>query len=315
MPLRSYPFWLPRIGAGRPLFLLLFLFCATPLHARPQVLVILADHLTLTDVTRSDLSNLTRLREEGQLALMSPGLAQKPDPVANVYATLGAGDTVRVGDVSQGRMADALRRTGVRTALIGNADGDDTGSYRPALLFLPNPDVTADGTVSDPIAPGGKRIDPAKLWAATQAASLTCDLIVVHFGGLCPRRTRKSARLFAACCVSGPSLPGVGGSGSLFGLRSGRRADEDWQTVSRCAYAADAGRRLEPVDPIRIVRQRSSLTFNLGHDTVAGFDCLTRHRADGSGSALRKRAGANDRRPRFGQHSPVIPPLCAVWIA
>ena len=84
------------------------------------------------------------------MALMSPGLAQKPDPVANVYATLGAGDTVRVGDVSQGRMADALRRAGVRTALIGDADGDDTGPYRPARLFLPAPDVVSDGDGSRP---------------------------------------------------------------------------------------------------------------------------------------------------------------------
>ena len=169
----------PRSSA---LGLLFLLSLALPLQARPQVLVILADHLTLSNVTRSDLPNLTRLREGGNLALMSPGLAQKPDPVANVYATLGAGDTVRVGDVSQGRMADALRRAGVRTALIGGADGDDTGLYRPALLFLPAPDVVADGAVSDPTAPGGRHEDPARLWAATEAAFRTCDLVVVHFG-------------------------------------------------------------------------------------------------------------------------------------
>ena len=175
--------------------LLIFLFCAAPLQARPKVLVLLADHLTFADAAYSHLPNLTHLRETGDLALMSPGLAQKPDPVANVYATLGAGDTVRAGDVSQGRMADALRRAGVRTALIGDADGDDTGPYRPALLFLPNPDVAADDSVSDPTAPGGKRDDPIKLWAAAQAALQTCDLVVIHFGDFA-RAERENQRGF-----------------------------------------------------------------------------------------------------------------------
>ena len=180
---------------GRGGLLLLLFFLALPLHARPQVLVVLADHLTLDDVLRPGLPNLHRMEYGGVLALMSPGLAQKPDPVANVYATLGAGDTVRVGDVSQGRMADALRRAGVRTALISSADGDDTGPYRPALLFLPNPTVTADGTVVDPFTPGGRREDPARLWAATQAAFRTCDLVVVHFGDFA-RAERENQRGF-----------------------------------------------------------------------------------------------------------------------
>ena len=116
-------------------------------------------------------------------ALLSPGLAHKPDPVMNVYAALGAGDSIGVGDKSQGRMGDALRQAGVRTALIGDASGDDTGPYRPARLFLPTPNITNDGgTVSDPLACGGKREDPARLWAATQAALRSADLVVVHFG-------------------------------------------------------------------------------------------------------------------------------------
>ena len=81
------------IGAGG-LLLLLLCALALPAYARPQVLVILADHLTLADVTRPDLPNFARLAREGQLALMSPGVAHGPDPVANVYATLGAGDSV-----------------------------------------------------------------------------------------------------------------------------------------------------------------------------------------------------------------------------
>ncbi len=172
------------------------LFLALPLCARPQVLVIFADHLTLADVTRPDLPNFVRLRRQGALALMSSGLAGKPDPVANVYAALGAGDSVREGDISQGRMAGALRRAGVRTALIGDADGDDIGLYRPARLFLPVPDsVSYAGTVADMNAPGGKREDPACLWAATQAAFETADLVAVHFGDFA-RAEREDQRGF-----------------------------------------------------------------------------------------------------------------------
>ena len=151
---------------GRGGLFLLFLFLAPPLHARPQVLVVLADHLTLADVTRPDLPGLARMRREGETALMSPGLAQKPDPVANVYATLGAGDTVRVGDVSQGRMAGALRRANVRMALLG-----DVGPSQSARLFLPAPDIMSDT---------GAVTDPPRLWAATKAALRSCDLVAVR---------------------------------------------------------------------------------------------------------------------------------------
>jgi len=181
-------------GRGGLFFLLLFL--ALPVHARPQVLVILADHLTLTDVTRPDLPNFARMRRDGALALMSPGLAKKPDPVAAAYAALGAGDSIGVGDKSQGLMADALRRAGRRTALIGNADGDDIGKYRPALLFLPTPDsVSGSGTVADPLVPGGRREDPARLWGATQKAFQTADLVVVDFGDF-ERAERENKRGF-----------------------------------------------------------------------------------------------------------------------
>ncbi|MGI4790861.1 MAG: hypothetical protein ACRYFS_18675, partial [Janthinobacterium lividum] len=176
---------------------LFLLLCLTPpVQARPQVLVILADHLTLSDVTRSDLPGFASMRRNGQLASMSPGLAKKPDAIANVYASLGAGDAIGVEDKSQGLMAAALRRAGVRTALIGNADGDDTGTYRPALLFLPNPDTSSDdGTIADPLVPGGRREDPARLWTATQKAFQTADLVVVHFGDLA-RIERENQRGF-----------------------------------------------------------------------------------------------------------------------
>ena len=175
-------FW--RARAGRLACWLLLIGLAVPAGARPQALVVIADHLTLADVTRPDLPDWVQVRREGELALMSPGLAQGTDPVATVYATLGAGDSIRAGDVSQGRMAASLHQAGLRTALLGSADGDDTGAYRPASLILPFPDtVTADdGTVMDPAAPGGRRVDSRRLWTQTQAALRGSDVVVVHFG-------------------------------------------------------------------------------------------------------------------------------------
>jgi len=163
--------WIPRIVAGGLFSFLLLVLLLSPLHARPQVLVILADHLTLADVTRPDLPNLARLRREGALALMSPGLAGKPDGVANVYATLGAGDTVRVGDVSLGRMGATLHRAGIHSALV-----EDQGeSDRNLRLFLPAPDrvfsVNKDKSTAD-------------RWAATQTALRTSDFVVVSVSNL-----------------------------------------------------------------------------------------------------------------------------------
>ena len=193
-----------RWGRGRGWGLLLFLLLlAFPLparpqisYARPQALVVIADHLTLADVTRPDLPGLTEMRRAGQMALMSPGLAKPPDPVAAAFASLGAGDSIGTGDKSQGLIADALRRAGVRTALLGNADGDDTGPYQPALLLLPTPDVVNHGgLVLDPLAPGGRRQDPARLWAATQTALRSADLVVVDFGDF-ERLERENQRGF-----------------------------------------------------------------------------------------------------------------------
>ena len=158
--------------------LLLFLL-TLPLHARPQALVVFADHLTLADVTQPRLTHLARMHR----ALMSPGLAKKPDGVASVYASLGAGDSISIGDKSQGLLADALRRAKIRTALIGDADGDDIGPYQPARLFSPTPTlVSAGGTMTDLTACGGKREDPARLWKSTQTAFGSTDLVIVHFG-------------------------------------------------------------------------------------------------------------------------------------
>ena len=70
----------------------------------------------------------------------------------------------------------------MKTAVIGNADGDDTGPYRPALLLLPAPNWVSDPTVPAPASPGGRRTDPPRLWHQTQAALRTSALVIVHFG-------------------------------------------------------------------------------------------------------------------------------------
>lgn len=164
-------------------------------EVRPQVLVVVADHLTLSDTLRPGLPSLARLRLRGQMALMSPGLAQGQSPLLNVYATLGAGDAVRVGDVSQGLLARTLARAHVPALRLGNADSDDAGNCNPAALLLPAPADASpqDGTRLDPTAPGGRRTDPARLWQATQAALVAHDFVVVHDGDfLRVERTRDS---------------------------------------------------------------------------------------------------------------------------
>ena len=143
-----------------------FFFClCLPLHARPHTLVVLADGLTLADITRPDLPHLAALQQSSALALMSPGLAHKPDPVANIYATLGAGDSVQVGDVSQGRLNEALLQASIPTALIGQ----EIGPSSPVRLILPYPSITVETA------------DPVRAAAAAQSALGTCGLVLVRF--------------------------------------------------------------------------------------------------------------------------------------
>lgn len=162
--------------------LLWLLALALPAQAGPQVIVVLADHLTLHDVAESGLPGFVWFRQQGQIALMSPGVAHGTHPTANVYASLGAGDSILVGGISQGRLDAALRAAHLRTALIGSADGDDTGPDQPARLIVPDPDLVFNPTVAAPTAPGGGRTDPVRLWAQTQTALRSCALVILHFG-------------------------------------------------------------------------------------------------------------------------------------
>ena len=127
---------------------------ATP-PLRPQVLVVLTDHLTLSDFENVRLEYLHNFLEVGESALMSPGLAKGTDPVSNVYASLGAGDSIRQGEILQGSLAATLRDAKISVTTIGDASGDDTGVFQPMSLFLPGAPHVNAGVVADPVAPGG----------------------------------------------------------------------------------------------------------------------------------------------------------------
>jgi len=148
--------------------------------SKPHVLVVVADDLTWTDIRAA----VNRMPYAFSIALMSPGRPVGTDPVASAYATLGAGDSIAAGEVSEGLLCRALHDAARRVALIGNADGDDTGDYRPATHFIPEPDdlPSDDGTIADPLAPGGRRMDPGRLTAATMHALAVDDLVVVDDG-------------------------------------------------------------------------------------------------------------------------------------
>ncbi|MEO7719262.1 MAG: hypothetical protein ABIY70_23935, partial [Capsulimonas sp.] len=149
---------------------------------QPHLLIIIADHLTLADFHRPDCPNLLSATQYGQSALMSPGLAHGADPVSDVYATFGAGDTIRKGEILQGSLADTLRGAHISFTTIGDADGDDTGIFRPVDLFLPGAPHLTGGFTRDPLAPGGMRCDAPLLSDLSKSALLVNDLVVVHDG-------------------------------------------------------------------------------------------------------------------------------------
>ena len=162
-------------------FLLCLLSLLFPSAASSKALILIGDHISYNDL-KSDLP------ATGIPGLMSEGMPSGPDPVATVYASLGAGDSIGIGNVSQGRLERSLRSAGLRTAVIGDADGDDTGSYRPVLTMLPSPDIqltgVSAGEINDPISPGGRRADPVLMTKAASTALKSADLVVVHDGDM-----------------------------------------------------------------------------------------------------------------------------------
>src|SRR5208283_240071 len=106
-------------GAPRVCALLACLLCfnsaAIAGNGGARVLVVLANHLSLADVVGSATPNLADMERDGALALMSPGLPRGADPEESVYASLGAGDSIALGDPSQGLLGRTLRERGIQT--------------------------------------------------------------------------------------------------------------------------------------------------------------------------------------------------------
>jgi hypothetical protein len=111
-------------------------YCQPPSH--PGVVVVIADYLTLSDIE----SNKTLLDDfnSGQHALMSPGLAVGKAPELNVYASIGAGDTIYDGEVLQGLLAKTLKANGIYVARLRDGDRDEAGVYRRLNALAPTID-------------------------------------------------------------------------------------------------------------------------------------------------------------------------------
>lgn len=104
--------WFVRIGLLAAALLVAAAASAQPLVQIPRhhVTLILVDHLTLTDA--ADLANESSY---ACIALISPGLPRAPNPVANLYATVTAGDVVN----TRNRQAGLLDRIATGSASRG----------------------------------------------------------------------------------------------------------------------------------------------------------------------------------------------------
>lgn len=110
--------------------------------SRPvRVDVILVDYLTLDDISRArDSLPMASNGIGGTVALLSPGLPRPPDPVANLYATVTAGDVVNTRNKQAGlldRIAADPRYSG-RLRVIRFGDFRAPGSMKRLLALLQN---------------------------------------------------------------------------------------------------------------------------------------------------------------------------------
>jgi len=168
----------PTLKSGCVLIAILSLLCFAISPARasygPRVVVIVADRITYSDFVQLPPKTWS---SSMALGLMSVGLESKPDPIANVYAALGAGDSVHVGDISEGRLCTGLHAAGKRVALIESGGGD-------ALHMIPLADVmmpAIGGTVplvtsqEHPHMPFRESIADAVVSALD-----LCDVVIAH---------------------------------------------------------------------------------------------------------------------------------------
>jgi len=124
------------------------------------------------------------------MGLMSVGLRSGPNGVDNVYASLGAGDCVSVGDVSVGRLQSALRNAGKKVGVVADSSYSSKPSSLLRMFPLPDRPPFLIGSPSPP-PPGVLpfvdvffRADPAELTKEVNSDIDRCDLVVVHFSDL-----------------------------------------------------------------------------------------------------------------------------------
>ena len=190
-----------RMIRQQSLLLLLCLVLCLPTVCKGQpnengVVVAITDYLAYSDVAHLRPGTW---RGSPSFGLMSVGLASGRDPAANVFASLGAGDSIHAGDMSTGRLCAALSGVNRQVTLIGNVDGAGIVRYRPVVDFAPKAKYNLVGdpeyTIKDATAPGGIRTDVDRLWYVENYVS-DDQVVIVHLGDMARlERARRDGRL------------------------------------------------------------------------------------------------------------------------
>ena len=149
----------------------------------PRVVVILADGIAFADVNNPGEASLSCLKSSGYLGLMSVGLPNGTSPVRTAYAVLGLGGAPQ--GVPGATFEQSLHMSGKQVDLLGDCNGDDTGTYTPQTNFI----GLASGdslliSAANPRAPGGKTTDATLVWKAVRTRLVNHDLVVVQWGDL-----------------------------------------------------------------------------------------------------------------------------------
>jgi hypothetical protein len=108
-------------------------FAGIPERPSP-VTVIVVDHLSLMGLQSTSLENLKYIRDRGAVALISPGLARFPGPLANQWATFTAGDVINTRNEHIGLLDRQLLANGVSSDVVIIHFGDAGGSAGLASL-------------------------------------------------------------------------------------------------------------------------------------------------------------------------------------
>jgi len=170
-------------------------------HAQPKVILVLANHLSLSDLKSGGyesglMARLSQVREwkaglQPQ-TLVSPGLPDKKDPVNASYARM-ADSTYRPEFTEDGLAATGL--SAVTTTIIGTTAGDDTSDLAPITSFLKDPVNQINPEQHDARSPGGLVDNPDTFRNAVYAALKNSNLVVVQWGDLDRIEAERSSHL------------------------------------------------------------------------------------------------------------------------